>query len=128
MTQTRKDALQELLAKVEAGELTSIAKSYHLAMGGKTYDWEGRTKGALEADNAYRGSLDAAKALHNAVLPKWYVHDFGNNSKSMGWTMVIVSSNGEYISSHKGKSTRQENSARAWLIAILKALISETKQ
>jgi hypothetical protein len=114
MTQTRKDALQELLTKVEAGELTSIAKGYHLAMGGKAYEWEGATKGALDADNAYRGSLDAAKALHNAVLP---------NKDSL---LYISSTNSRAVAGVKfGTAT---NPARAWLIAILKALVSETEQ
>ena len=57
MTMTdRKDALTELLAKVEAGG--GIKYEYHIS----TF-----LSYANSSHNAYNGSLDAAKALHEAI-------------------------------------------------------------
>jgi len=62
--------------------------------------------------SAFYGSLDAAKALHDALLPGWvYLHI----SKVMGSCETEVCSGGPWFN---GKSA---DPARAWLIAILKA-------
>ena len=58
---TRKQALAELVAKVEAG-------------GEDTPDFSALVSRPImqcKAGEAYRGSLDAAKALHAVVLPGW---------------------------------------------------------
>ena len=71
----------------------------------------------LTAREAFEGSLDAAKALHEAVLPGW-----GYLVSSQQWIDVWrfdPASTGVPI---RGINT---NPARAWLIAILKALIVE---
>lgn len=68
-------------------------------------------------DHAYRafqGSLDAAKALHEALLPGWFVD-------IRWWTAMNGGAIAEVGNSHNGKS---ENPARAWLIAILRAVES----
>lgn len=111
----RKQALQQLQDKVETGESDSFDEAC---------DWFG-TENTNNLIIAYNGSLDAALALHNAVLRGWAIHDMGNNSKSMGWTVVLASMGGIYASSHKGRKCRQEIPARAWLQAILSALIAE---
>lgn len=71
---------------------------------------------AVHASGAYVGSLDAAKALHEAVLPGWwynlapnYVHVFpahenGDQDAFTGLSGIP---------------------ARAWLIAIIKELIAQ---
>lgn len=76
----------------------------------------------LVAWKAYHGSLDAAKALHEALLPGWIVHDFSQNSRSMGWSMVICNEAGVYHTSHEGGEVGfVPVAARAWLLAVLKA-------
>jgi hypothetical protein len=89
----RKDALTELLAKVEAGKWHDDGTHVSLA---------------------YSGSLDAAKALHGAVLPDHRARiDVGK--KYRAW---IITPDNEKFDAYSS------NPARAWLIAILKALIS----
>ena len=108
---TRKEALAELIAKVEAGEawpMGRVADRYDVGIMGAHWS---------QAYKACNGSLDAAKALHEAVLP--------------GWTFVIGPAaahlwrNEDYgdpfCAPYEGKS---DNPARAWLLAILHALHS----
>ena len=95
-------ALQALLMNVEAGEW-----------------WDDLPRPAdLHTDlcwKSFNGSLDAAKALHEAVLPGW-IYLIGSQIASVSmsdhedprWWNVM----------HNG------NPARAWLIAILRALIA----
>ena len=69
----------------------------------------------VDVCNAYDGSLDAAKALHDALLPKnayWWVESRPDGGKEIG---VFIGDLGKTFS---GQSTTP---ARAWLIAILKA-------
>jgi hypothetical protein len=92
-------ALNALLAKVEAGEWDWMID---------WPDWDCMCVPPIgHCRRAYNGSLDAAKALHEEVLPGW------NH---------IVCRDYVYVGSFQGKS---DNPARAWLIAILKALIAE---
>ena len=105
---TRKQALAELIAKVEAGALSGDPKDHDLARiaAGDDGDW-------LDIASAYTGSLDAAEALHEAVLPRW---------------AAIVNTNGTaylvgpapYWERHTG--CKENSPARAWLLAILRAL------
>lgn len=97
-------ALRDLLVKVEAGEagwnrLATIAE-----------DALPPREAALAA-TAYRGSLDAAKALHDAVLPGW------------GFAVTQVGANIEGPTEFY--SDDANNPARAWLIAVIKALIAQ---
>ena len=121
-------ALQELLAKVEAG--VKYETMGHTLLCQKAFpkpeDFDG-SREAYANSNAQlavlawrNGSLDAAKALHKAVLLGYYVAEMGNNSKSMGWSVRIVNTEGDYQSGIGGS-----NLARAWLIAIIKALIAQ---
>jgi hypothetical protein len=108
----RKDALTELLAKVEAGNRI-------------TYDDTDRVcsilipKATMVDASMFKeacmgDSLDAAKALHEAVLPDHRARlDVGN--KYRAW---IITPDNEKFDAYS------TNPARAWLIAILKALIS----
>jgi hypothetical protein len=103
----RKDALTELLAKVESGEAVNSRDSSRI--------WP---TGYAHAINANHGSLDAAKALHEAVLPDHRARlDVGK--KYRAW---IITPDNEKFDAYSS------NPARAWLIAILKALISDSKQ
>lgn len=108
---TRKQALTDLLAKVEAGEwfpgLAQLSfsgvQNYHNAL------------------NAYNGSLDAAKALHEAVLPGWRVCGMHQKYKSLRWSVSLDALNDPECKVVEMSDTP----ARAWLIAIIKALIAE---
>ena len=61
---------------------------------------------------SFNGSLDAVKALH----------DFSQNSRTMGWTMVLVSNDGVFATS-PSHLWFCDDPARAWLMAILNALL-----
>ena len=98
----RKDALTELLAKVEAGGSIWPAHLDDTGLSDRPFG------------NAYNGSLDAAKALHEAVLPDHRARiDVGK--KYRAW---IITPDNEKFDAYS------TNPARAWLIAILKALIA----
>ncbi len=104
----RIDALKALLAKVDGAG-----------------DWLGLMEDTLSYETwdifigAYNGSLDAAKAMHDAVLPGWgfevceFAADVTNRHTDDG------------LDGYKWFNSNCDNPARAWLIAILKALISE---
>jgi|TARA_R110000851_G_scaffold72426_1_gene160534 hypothetical protein len=104
----RKDALTELLANIEAGHGNDPSDYLCLMI----------VNDSIAARNAYSGSLDAAKALHEAVLQGW---DF---SLGANYAEVADYPNrcGVYFI---GTS---DTPARAWLIAILKALIANAKK
>ena len=102
MTHEHIKALDNLIAAVEGGAFLL-----------------GAIKGRLEdkAYDAFFGSLDAAKALHEALLPGW------------AWEIMTINypEKTSYVVMLKGRKVRDlmasgnQNPARAWLIAILKA-------
>lgn len=134
---SRVEALQALLEKVEAGEwsdqtrcLRSPPKSFTALLDFPAVDGRGR-----QAWGAYHGSLDAAKALHEALLPGWrYAVDGGANGADAevhtepvqklipGGSMCSV------IESVHSACINEPMPARAWLIAILKALIAQEQE
>ena len=111
-------AIRNLLVKVEAGEwwgdLPRPAELY------TDLCWK-----------AFNGSLDAAKDLHEAVLPGWIVVqmcqlmevDAGCNytGGTDGWLVEIS----PILGSELEGSGADKSPARAWLIAILRALIAQ---
>jgi hypothetical protein len=110
----RKDALTNLLAKIEAGNRI-------------TYDDTDRVcsilipKATMVDASMFKeacmgDSLDAAKALHDVVLGIGFNYSIHKDSASvMTWAHTV-----------EGKTINAYNAspARAWLIAILKALIA----
>ena len=111
----KKQALMDLLAKVEAGD----ARPHQVfnAFDTPCQDMALQQR-AEDAKNAYNGSLDAAKALHEAVLPGrfWY---------RQGFVMYVTDDCTGWGSKPHFSSRNDTNPARAWLIAIIKALIAE---
>lgn len=124
---TRKEALTELLEKVEAGEWDlpehdamsaldqqEVEDAFGHALHGQMY----------RGYHAYTGSLDAALALFEAVLPGWRLfslREFGNE-----WRCSVEIGIRVNPKSHKlVGGEHASNPARSWLIAILKALVSE---
>lgn len=99
---TKLEALKALAEKVEAGALDwNYCGVQHVhGIGMNETMWV-----------AYQGSLDAAKALHEAVLPgwAWSVDDDGEASVGNGPQCAYL----------------KDKPASAWLIAILKALIAQ---
>lgn len=108
---TRTEALRTLAVKVDAGEWPVDAWS-HLRIVYPT-QWN---KIELNARKAFDGSLDAAKALHEEVLPGW---DYCIDSEDDG---VAVFSDGI-----NGVVAHNDNPARAWLLAIINALIADDR-
>lgn len=114
---TQKQNLETLLANVTAGFWIATAIRHN----GKS-DFYKTLDGLIDkqlAWEAYNGSLDAALSLHKAVLPEYR------------WSMYEEDS-GEFlafVTYKKDVSQYQEEwaetPARALLIAIIKALISE---
>lgn len=109
---TRLEALKYLLAKVEAGDLPFPALNEIFPRRGATIELVAK---------AYHGSLDAAKALHEAVLPGWaFSLAVGKRANGeMGCGAFLVHDELE------GIDGEADTPARAWLIAILKALIAK---
>jgi hypothetical protein len=113
----RLEALRDLKAKVEAGEITfnafmNIAEDALFCVG----------QPASFAWSAYNGSLDAAKALHEAVLPGWGWLINGYRGYASVW---IPEDDSPFPDGFQGI---HPSPARAWLLAILSALIAQEEQ
>lgn len=114
------DALKELAEKVEAGDHIA-AHAFVNAF----YNREvGRVNSALaneqgkEAIRAYNGSLDAAHSLHKAIIPDWV---WQVEETIEGWRCVVESPMNVKFQS----VANFDSAARSWLLAIIKAKISE---
>lgn len=109
----RKQALTELLAKVEAGgeighhDTIPLVRAWRSPL--EYFDI------TYELEAAYNGSLDAALALHNAVLGGWTWQKMPD-----GTIHLMCQDTFRTASGHTN-----HNPARAWLIAIIKALIAQ---
>ena len=113
MTHPQTAALIALLERVEAGHLTASCLPDSMVK-----NWQ-------QIMDAYHGSLDAAKALHDAVLPGWSP-SVGQNAHHGYWfAHVLKSEDGSIVGDKDGSSP--DTPARAWLIAIIRALIADTE-
>lgn len=74
-----------------------------------------------DAVKAFRGSLDAAKALHDALLPGWRVEVFNLDGE-------VVLRRNRPIDRAYGDALNSGEVARAWLLAVLKAYRSEVQE
>ena len=112
---TRKEALAKLIAAVEAGAFDGVPVKYNAF----ARAWEAAFGSYYEPNftgplSAYSGSLDAAKALHKAVLPECaYVISHRASE------IYVFVQKGERKKWHEGVDRCP---ARAWLLAILRAL------
>ena len=102
LTMTRKTKLEALLAKAEAETFDRWSTS--------STPFTSPQKFFIQ--RAYDGSLDAAEALHEAVLPEHVWLALKSGSCSVGLDCDVW------------QGECKSNPARAWLIAIIKALIS----
>lgn len=121
------NALKALISAVEVGEwdhspngIVQAVFPYKSASAGDF----GRT-----AHEAFAGSLDAAKTLHDNLLPDWLVQYFGQDWKNQWWITLLRPVEGD----EKGNVTRPSRTvssfdndlpARAWLLAILMAKLA----
>ena len=71
---------------------------------------------------AYNGSLDAAKALHEAVLTGY---DYEIVSRGNRRTVHVYA---KPLDAFASTGVSVESTARAWLLAILEALIAQEEQ
>ena len=114
----RKDALTDLLAKVEAETLPDELVSAN------PFNFED----GYNVTQAYHGSLDAALSLHRAVLPGWLWRkaNWPHKPLCIEVTSPVLSIFPEddcaCFETYEGE---HDDPARAWLIATLKALIAQ---
>lgn len=116
---TNRKALEALREKVEAGEcrpyeIEEAAMDVWPADIGNVRRWEIYTN----AKDAYEGSIDAAVALLEAVLPGWTWEMTGE-----GVATLYRPYGDEW--DYSGDAEVQENPARALLLAIIKAKLEE---
>lgn len=109
-------ALRELLAKVDAGgilQAIDVVGVWPMTPSGDSM-W-------LHACKASKGSLDAAKALHNAAMPDQYSVALQYNRRFRAKAIVVDARGLRNWDS----GDEWMDPARAWLIAILNALIAQ---
>ena len=111
------NALDDLIAKVEAGEDVCFADVECCFIRADTTQYPVAVDYAILA---YRGSLDAAKALHEAALPGWgwTITNDGFAQLDMDWQDDTREPEYDEVV----KEARSDTPARAWLIAILRAM------
>lgn len=82
------------------------------------------------AMHAFHGSLDAAKALHDAVLQDFVIHRIGQRYGGVCEADIMqLSADGWHNASKDARfSVFNDDPARAWLLAILEALIAQEGQ
>jgi hypothetical protein len=109
----QKQAMLNLRDKVKAGDIDG-GLDPHFERG--LYPTYGMSL-VYQAGDAYNGSLDAAKALHEAVLPGWGWQIWGGSYATLSYDF-----DGAEIDVD---NSHEDNPARAWLLAILEALIAQ---
>ena len=106
------NALDELIEAVEAGDdLPEIGHGY----------WQFLPAGAciLAARTYHDGSLDAALALHEALLPGWIARvTTGAAAAGVNYSHCTVE---DWNEATEVDANNQPTPARAWLLAVLKA-------
>jgi hypothetical protein len=108
------EALRELAEKVEDGDAEAVRELIVNSAVSFPPVW-------LGVGRIMEGSLDAAKALHEAVLPRqWY----GIHSTATGYSVAVHLVAGPGVGIYRS-GDGQKCPARAWLLAILKALIAQ---
>jgi len=127
---TRLETLIELRDKVKAGtaRMPDATRCYGCKDGriDKTWGWKDNN-----VMGAYNGSLDAAKALHEAVLPQMRVGPIQQFESGRRWYVRLYCPMGEdwpKWTLYPSVEAASDTLARAWLLAILEALIAQEPQ
>lgn len=109
--------LDKLIAAVEAGNTDRMMMLLHAV---PARQWQ-------QSRDAYHGSLDAAKALHDALLPGWsWQHGLAVGGRGSYAATVWLAHENDSL--WKVNFAVSSNPARAWLIAILKAYQTKVNQ
>jgi hypothetical protein len=115
---TRRDALWALERAVEAG----LDTVHHHARAFPSESAQGHCTWHNSHKASNIGSLDAAKALHEVLLPGW-APSVGQNVHHGYWFAHVMRSENGAVS--HDYSAQSDNPARAWLLAIIRALIAQ---
>jgi len=111
---------EELAKRVEAGELTK----WHLK---DAFGLPNTADNTMMVSCALNGSLDAAKSLHEAVLPDWDAdiskQQIGHWSTYAGWSVEISNWGKDDILGQASAFAKEPGTA--WVAAILRAKGSE---
>ena len=107
------NALDTLIEAVEAGD-EYIERDIQNAFGGYRESYN-----SSRINRAYNGSLDAALALHEALLPGWVARvTTGSASAGVKYSHCTVE---DWDDGTEVDANNQPTPARAWLLAILRA-------
>lgn len=119
MTDTAQaDALRALIEAFEVNDLRSVsAKHIHDAFG---LHYQNRFWQAYQS-----GSLDAAKALHEALLTGWACTLVMTYPLASAAVFQITENGSHTIGKHRVVEAHNDIPARAWLLAVLKAKLAE---
>lgn len=126
MSDNRREALEALRDKVRAGafaapEGSERAPYFNRFMYAAEQCLPQDVRGCcVLAWEAYNGSLDRAMMLHNALLPEWFW------CRHVDGAFYLEQSFFQAGKPCLAVSENCTNPARAWLLSILSALISET--
>ena len=112
--QSAQTALDKLIEAVEAGEPSEFRKANRAAFSTPCQDMALQLR-EEHCRHAFKGSLDAALALHEALLPGWWFQ----TSAVDGWATCHVARSGAGVPEEAPSGA--ETPARAWLLAILRA-------
>ena len=111
MTSTGTSYLTRLLAKAATGTASQ----------GDFYEGLGADGSAVRAFHAFNGSLDAAKVLHDDVLPDWGMEMAIND----GYCSVLIFPDNQRSEYGDDDWITNKVPARAWLLTILDAMITK---
>ncbi len=107
-------ALEDIVAKIE-GRIDPEVEDFVTVFPPKSTN---ERKVFQNAYDAYNGSLDAAKALHEAGLPEW-TRFADATAPEMGITITLLDTSVNEVVADLPCE------ARAWLLAILRALVEQ---
>ncbi len=107
-------ALEDIVAKIEGG-IDPEVEDFATVFPPKSTN---ERKVFQNAYDAYNGSLDAAKALHEAVLPEW-TRFADATAPEMGITITLLDTSVNEVVADLPCE------ARAWLLAILRVLVEQ---
>jgi hypothetical protein len=117
---TKLQALIELRDAVKAGDGAGFRRANRAVFSTPCQDMELQLR-EERCRHAYKGSLDAAKALHEAVLPDFRLSGMHQKYKTMRWYVCID----RFDNPDVKFGEISDAPARAWLLAILEALIAQ---
>lgn len=100
------DALQRLIEAMERGDPILPPRPYDDSFG-NTLD-------------AHLGSLDAAKAVHDALLPDWFVAEMTELPRRRSWVVRLAPRN-NIDPGFRSEPVIHQTQEGAWLLAIFRA-------